>query len=242
MFLRFDWPNPSNVPVSRRLYSVRALSVYGKTVEAMQLDKYKRFFRSSRPREQYTVSVTAQCKVFIVVFLFYNATALMLIPLLTLFGLVACLFIFYFFLFWWLVLWLSGICLVFYPQMFDWGLFYDSALNGCDKVCVFEVRRATDITAGTRLKSPRVQIKQNATINMAEEQGELWWASLARSLGLYMAFGRSRNRGQQKCWVIFAMQRSGVALAPACVCVCWVILWKWKVLPHTGLEITASRL
>ncbi len=98
MFLRFDWPNPSNVPVSRRLYSVRALSVYGKTVEAMQLDKYKRFFRSSRPREQYTVSVTAQCKVFIVVFLFYNATALMLIPLLTLFGLVACWF-FYFFYF-----------------------------------------------------------------------------------------------------------------------------------------------
>lgn len=46
----------------------------------------------------YTVSVTAQCKVFILVFLFYNATALMLIPLLTLFGLVACLF-FYFFIF-----------------------------------------------------------------------------------------------------------------------------------------------
>lgn len=76
------------------LCSVRALTVYGKTVEAMQLDKYKHFFRSSRPREHYTVSVAAQCKVFIVVFLFYNATALMLIPLLTFFGSVACSFFF----------------------------------------------------------------------------------------------------------------------------------------------------
>ncbi len=96
MFLRFDRPNPSNIPAPGRLYSVRALTVYGKTVEAMQLDKYKRFFRSSRPREHNTVSVTAQCKVFIVVSFFYNATALMLIPLLTLFSLVACWFISFF--------------------------------------------------------------------------------------------------------------------------------------------------
>lgn len=151
----------------------------------------------------------------IVVCVFCNAAALMLIPLLTLYGLVARWFFFLF------VLWLSRICLPFYPQMFDWGLFYDSVLNGCDKVCVcvFELCWATDITAGTQLKSLRLQIKQNVTINVAKEQGELWWVSLWGFTWLSGGAGTWDNRNAELSLPCSALVWLWLLLR-VCVCVC----------------------
>lgn len=81
VFVSIGQTNGSNAPVSRP--TLRALTVYGKTVEEMQLNKYKRFSGLQGP-ESITLSVwLSNAKLFIVVFLFYNATALMLIPLLT---------------------------------------------------------------------------------------------------------------------------------------------------------------
>lgn len=87
--------------------------------------------------------------------------------------------------------------------------------------CVFEACSAADITAGTELKSPRVQIKQNATINVAEEQGELM--SLSRSLsGALHGFWEEQEHGttEMLSYLCHAALWCGSGSCSVCVCVC----------------------
>lgn len=89
----------------------------------------------------------------------------------------------------------------------------------CVCVCVFELCWATDITAGTQLKSLRLQIKQNVTINVAKEQGELWWASLWGFTWLSGGAGTWDNRNAELSLPCSALVWLWLLLH-VCVCVC----------------------